>query len=163
VRPPPVTTRVARPSDAETMARTTALGFATYRSFGASGATPPPLGADSVRERLGRRDTWALLAFVAGEPAGHVALFPDWRREETAYLWQLFVRPAWWGSGLAATLHGAFVEEAVGRGFRTARLNTPAAHARARRFYERNGWVVSGPPEAWGGLVVAEYRCALPS
>lgn len=158
-----MTLRRARPADAATMARTTALGFETYRAFGGSGRAPVVLGGEAIRERLGSRSTWALLAEVAGEPAGHVALFPDWRRDDTAYLWQLFVRPAWWGSGLAATLHEAFVAEAVARGFRAARLNTPAAHARARRFYERRGWRVSGPPESWGGMTVAEYQCPLPS
>jgi GNAT superfamily N-acetyltransferase len=163
VRPLPVTTRRARPADAATMARTTALGFETYRAFGGSGRAPVVLGSDAMRERLRSRGTWAVLAEIAGEPAGHVAFFPDWRRDDTAYLWQLFVRPAWWGSGLAGALHEAFVAEAVARGFAAARLNTPAAHARARRFYERRGWCVSGPPEPWGGLVVAEYGCALPS
>jgi GNAT superfamily N-acetyltransferase len=163
VRSPPVTTRVARPADAEMMARTTALGFETYRAFGGSGRAPVVLGSEAIRERLRSRATWALLAEIAGEPAGHVAFFPDWRREDTAYLWQLFVRPAWWGSGLAADLHEAFVAEAVARGLREGRLNTPAAHARARRFYERRGWRASGPPEPWGGMAVAEYGCALPS
>ena len=74
---------------------------------------------------------------------------------------QLFVRPAWWGTGLAAGLHDAFLAEAAARGYRTARLHTPAGHARARRFYERRGWQVSGPPETWIDLPVIAYRRAL--
>ena len=158
-----MTTRPARPSDAETMARTTALGFATYRAFGGSGVTPPPLTADRVQTTLADRHTWALLAEVAGEPAGHVAFVRDWRRDDTAYLWQLFVRPAWWGTGLAGALHDAFMHEAVARGYGGARLNTPAGQARARRFYERRGWRVSGTTETWFDLPVVEYRCPLRS
>jgi GNAT superfamily N-acetyltransferase len=143
------------------MARTARLGFETYRSFVPAGWTPPPMRTDWVRELLGHRQTWALLAEVAGEPAGHVSLVRDWRREDTANLWQLFVRPAWWGSGLAARLHDAYVDEAVARGYRSGRLSTPAGQARARRFYERRGWRASAPPEPWAGLLVIEYRRAL--
>ena len=35
-----MTTRPARPADAATMARTTALEFETYRAFGGSGRAP---------------------------------------------------------------------------------------------------------------------------
>jgi len=49
------------------------------------------------------------------------------------------------------------------RGYRTARLHTPAGHARARRFYERRGWRVSAPPEMWLDLSVIEYRRPVPS
>ena len=71
-------------------------------------------------------------------------MFPDWQPGGGVYLWHLFTRPAWWGTGLAAGLHDAFLAEARARGYRTARLHTPAGHARARRFYERRGWRVSG-------------------
>ena len=76
---------------------------------------------------------WALLAEIAGEPAGHVALLPPRGDESrTAHLWQLFVRPAWLGSGLAGALHEAFEQRARERGHTQAALRTPAAHTRAR-------------------------------
>jgi GNAT superfamily N-acetyltransferase len=163
VRPPAVTTRVARPSDAPTMVRTAHLGIETYVAFAprAWTPTPPPFHTERVTETLRGRHTWALLAEVAGEPAAHVALFPDWLPGGAVCLWQLFVRPAWWGSGIASDLHEAFLAEARDRGYRDARLQTPAAHARARRFYERRGWRVSAPPETWMGLPVIEYRLRL--
>jgi diamine N-acetyltransferase len=161
VRPPAVTFRVARPSDAATMARTAHLGLDTYRAFAPAGwePVPPPFLVERMTETLGKRTSWALLAEVAGEPAAHVAMMRDWTSERTAYLWQLFVRPPWWGSGLADELHDAFIAEARERGFPEARLHTPARHARALRFYERRGWRPVGPPGTWiAGLPVLEHR-----
>ena len=165
MRPPAVTTRVARPSDAETIARTMHLGIETYTSFAPAGWTPrrPPHLVENLAEHLRSRHTWGLLADVAGEPAGHTLMFPDWQPGDGAYLSHLFTRPAWWGTGLAARLHDAFLAEVRDRGYRTARLHTPAGHARARRFYERRGWRVSAPPETWLDLPVIEYRCPVPS
>jgi hypothetical protein len=48
------------------------------------------------------------------------------------------------------------------RGFLRARLYTPSAHVRARRFYERRGWLAQD--ELWNPelkLVLAEYRLML--
>ena len=43
------------------------------------------------------------------------------------------------------------------------RLFTPAAHARARRFYEREGWAQHREPELdeGFGMEIVEYRRAL--
>jgi GNAT superfamily N-acetyltransferase len=156
--------RLAVPADAPTIARTMALGFDTYRAFGPIGWQPPQDMTALVAMRLATPGAWALLAEVAGEPAGHVGLLPDHGDEaRTAYLWQLFVRPPWWGTGLAGALHDAFVAEARARGYRQGALNTPAPHARARRFYERRGWRPDGPPgELWRfGIPVLGYRCRL--
>jgi GNAT superfamily N-acetyltransferase len=165
MRPLSVTTRLARPADAETMARSLHLGFATYRAFGPHAWEPPPFPneLEYARERLRSRHTWAMLAEIAGEPAGHVSMYPDDARDDTVYLWQLFVRPQWWGTGLAASLHDAFVAEARARGYRQGSLNTPAPHARARRFYERHGWRPDGPPgEMWDfGIPVVRLRLRL--
>jgi GNAT superfamily N-acetyltransferase len=165
VRSLPVTTRPARPSDAATMARTVLLGAQTYVAFAPASWQPvsPPNDVEMTTELLAKRDTWALLAEIAGEPAAHVSLFPYWQPGGAVYLWQLFVRPAWWGSGLAAGLHDAFLAEARERGYREARLHTPAGHARARRFYERRGWRATGSIVTWRGLPVAEYACRLQS
>jgi GNAT superfamily N-acetyltransferase len=80
-----------------------------------------------------------------------------------AHLWQLFVMPESWGSGVADRLHHAAVVEMADRGYSSARLYTPSAHARARRFYERNGWhAVGGRAHPGMGLDLAEYRRPLP-
>ena len=161
----PVTTRRARPSDAPDIARTVLLGAQTYVAFAPGGwmPVPPPNDVEMTTEMLAKRDTWALVAAIAGEPAAHVSLFPYWQPGGAVYLWQLFVRPVWWGTGLAAGLHDAFLAEARDRGYREARLHTPAGHARARRFYERRGWRTTGQVVSWRGLPVTEYRCRVPS
>ena len=44
------------------------------------------------------------------------------------------------------------------------RLYTPAGQARARRFYEREGFAAAGGPQDRGlGLPVIEYRRPLPT
>jgi len=165
VRSPPVRTRLGRPADAEAMSRSLHLGFDTYRSFAPAGWSAPPFPneLEFTREKLRSRHTWALLAELAGEPAGHVAMYPAERRDDTVYLWQLFVRPPWWGTGLAGMLHEAFLVEARARGYRQATLSTPAPHARARRFYERRGWrLEASPDELWSfGVPIARLRLTL--
>ena len=76
-----------------------------------------------------------------------------------AHFWQLFVRAPWWGTGLATELHAAAVAEAAHRGFAAMRLFTPAGQARARRFYEREGWTGGAPfDDDTFGMPLVEYR-----
>ena len=104
---------------------------------------------------------------TAAQSAGHVAFTQAREREEPrpdipglAHLWMLFVRPPWWGSGLAGRLNGLAVGEAAARGYAAIRLHTPAGNARARAFYEREGWSTDGAaiPEPLLGLDLVEYR-----
>ena len=107
------------------------------------GWRPPPhsLEIRSIRERLRADTTWCAMALDAeGEPAGHVGIThanererPHVRIEGRAHLWMLFVRPRWWGSGLAARLHTLGLEEAARQGYETIRLYTPVRRrSRAR-------------------------------
>jgi GNAT superfamily N-acetyltransferase len=101
--------------------------------------------------------------------AGQVTLLPAARANRPvdepglAHLRNLFVRADLWGSGLARTLHAAALDAARERGFSAMRLFSAAGQARARRFYEREGWQCVGEPwhEAGLGLDVVEYRRAL--
>jgi diamine N-acetyltransferase len=164
--------RTASPRDAAQIALVVEEGFQSYRSFAPAGWEPPVGNWDlnALRERLADPDVWCLLAESGGVPAGHVALLPaakhsSWPSSEPGLvqLWQLFVRSRWWGSGLATALHAEVLREAGGRGYRTMRLFTPVAQARARRFYEREGWEpVGGPVDAPGfGMPLAEFRRAI--
>lgn len=143
---PELTFREAGAGDAAEMAETVGIGFDTYRAFAPDGWEPPAFAVEvaAIRSRMIGHDAWALLARDAGDaPAGHVALLAD-PEPGTAYLWQLFLRPQHWGTGLADRLHAAFLEAARVRGYRRARLRTPLDQGRSRRFYERSGWETDG-------------------
>ena len=161
--------RPVRPADAETLAETVRLGFATFREWAGPAFDPPPdtLEAARIREGLERPSTWGLLALASDEPAGHVAITQARERAEPrpdipglAHFWMLFVRPRWWGSGLAERLNRLAVQEAARRGYAAMRLHTPAGNLRARAFYEREGWQAVGEPihEPLLGLDLVEYR-----
>lgn len=172
----PIVTRRAGPDDVEAMLENVLVGFESYVDFAPAGWIPPRLPDERERmlDLLDDGRTWAQLALIDGHPAGHVGMTParqrpagggaeGWRAQPVirgmVHLWQLFVRPQWWGAGVADVLHREFVAEAVHQGYERGRLYTPAAHIRARRFYERRGWHAQGEqlnPEL--GLAVAEYR-----
>jgi GNAT superfamily N-acetyltransferase len=165
--------RIAVPDDASALAVTTGLGFESYRSWAPEGWQPPPpaLEVRSIRERLRQASSWCAIAVDGdGEPAGHVGIShaaererPHARIPQRAHLWMLFVRPEWWGSGLAARLHMLGLEEAGRQGYETIRLYTPHGAARARVFYEREGWTLAPPAfaEPVLGLDLVEYRRVL--
>jgi GNAT superfamily N-acetyltransferase len=140
-----------------------------YRAWAPSGWTPPvATTAEQVAglaKALARPDVWCLLALDVPETIGHVALSlrtmedTDPAPVGTINLWQLFVRPAWQGRGVATQLMSAAVDEARARGSNHMRLWTPQGAARARRFYEREGWTLTGGihEETPFGLPVIEY------
>jgi GNAT superfamily N-acetyltransferase len=165
--------RVAVPDDALALAGTTRLGFDSYRSWAPENWQPPPhaLEVRSIRERLRQTTTWCAMAVEEdGTQAGHVGIThaaererPHVRMPGRAHLWMLFVSPPWWGTGLAVRLHGLGLEEAAREGYTSMRLYTPHGAARARAFYEREGWeLVSGAfAEPLLGLDLVEYRRGL--
>ena len=158
--------RPATDADLHEMTRTVAEGFDAYRSFAPPGWERPTDAVEEqrLRARFHAPDVWAVVAVQAdGEHAGHVSLLDDAEDSGAcAYLWQLFVRPAHRGSGLAVALHDAFLAAARERGYTSARLRTPAGQARARRFYEREGWTTDGRAELHPllGLDLVVYRRA---
>jgi GNAT superfamily N-acetyltransferase len=179
--PPTIITRRATTADVEAILAIVKTGFESYTTFAPPGWAPPDITDD--RERtvalLSEPTTWGLLALDDGRPVGHFAFTParrrtadeapgDWREREPipglAHLWQLFVLPEWWGSGVAARLHETGIAEMRARGYERARLFTPSGQARARQFYERRGWkpvVEQFNPEL--GLDLVEYHLELRS
>jgi predicted GNAT family N-acyltransferase len=67
------------------------------------------------------------------------------------------------GAEPASDLHRAALAAAGARGFTELRLFVAAGQARARRFYEREGWLAAGDPfdDPVPGLTMIEYRCTL--
>jgi GNAT superfamily N-acetyltransferase len=113
-----------------------------------------------MRARLDAPDTWAVIAEEAGGlVAGHAGFVPHAGHPGSAHLWQLFLRPPWWGTGLATDLLRRAVGAAVEQGYRRMRLYTPRDHARARAFYDREGFAHTGWEgyEEPIGLVLVEY------
>lgn len=167
--------RPATPADADALAATVSEGFETYRAFAPEGWEPPDrlelaIGI-AVRLRDADQRTWvAVDREDGGAVAGQVAYLPasSSRHPDSdpalAHLGQLFVRRRHWGTGLATRLLNVAIADATARGFTAMRLYTPAGQARARRFYEREGWSLHGKPmhEPSLGLVLVEYRRALP-
>src|SRR3954453_4984990 len=162
--------RVAVPDDALALAGATRLGFESYQAWAPEGRESPPRALEirSIRERLRAATTWCVMALEAsGEQAGHVGITHAAERERPhvrvpgrAHLWMLFVRPPWWGTGLATRLHRLSLEEAARQGYETMRLYTPAGAARARAFSEGEGWAVAARAfaEPLLGLDLVEYR-----
>jgi len=157
------TVRRATAADAEAMSETVAIGFDGYREFAPPGWRPPDVRSAHelarMRARLEAASTWARIAEDRGLTAGHVGFFPQAAVAASAHLWQLFLRPPWWGSGLAAELLHAALAAASGQGYRRMRFYTPRDHARARAFYEREGFASTGWEgyEEPIGLVLVEY------
>jgi len=162
----------ATADDAGPLAAVMAEGIGTYRSFGGERFTPPAAAeiAEGLAARLGRPHVWCQVARDGAAVAGYVSLLPAAQATRPSaepglmHFWMLFVRPPWWGSGLAGRLHADACAEAHARGFSALRLFTPAAQVRARAFYEREGWAVAGAPFAHDGMGIdmVEYRRALP-
>jgi len=155
-------------ADAEELADAMVRAFELYRPFAPPGWSLAPQAVERTRlaEQLAKPRGWCLVARSGGALAGHSSFVAAAAHSrpvqdpELAHLTALFVEPSHWGTGLATVLHGAALRAAAERGFSEMRLFTPTGQARARRFYEREGWTAWGPPELDEafGLELVEYR-----
>ena len=142
--------RATTQRDATILATLVAEGFATYREFAPPGWQPRPAYQEEAElsDRLGRGDVHGRLALTEdGAAAGFATWSPAVARDARpdripgrAHVSGLFVARPWWGSGLAAELLAWAVDGMRDSGFSEAQLWTPRDHARARAFYEREGW-----------------------
>jgi predicted N-acetyltransferase YhbS len=163
--------RAATLADAEARAQGVVDGVQGYRAFAPPEWAPPSLAAEiaHVRERLADDAVWCLVAEAGGEIVGQITVLPATRAGRPvdepglAHLSNIFVREDRWGSGLARSLLVKGVEAARGRGFAAMRLFGAVGQPRARRFYEREGWVATGDEfyDPVPDLVLLEYRRAL--
>jgi GNAT superfamily N-acetyltransferase len=166
-----LTFRAATVADAERLGHLVIEGFAGYRDFSPPDWEPPSLAEEIETQRglLAEETTWCRLAESGGRLVGQVTFMPATRSRVPvdepglAHLRNLFVDPEFWGTGVARELHAAAIAAARERGFARMRLFTPARHGRARRFYEREGWVQAGEEFHAAGpdMVLVEYRYTL--
>ncbi|MEP7068876.1 MAG: GNAT family N-acetyltransferase [Usitatibacter sp.] len=84
-----------------------------------------------------------ILARVAGEPAGCVALRP--LAPDEAEMKRLYVRPGCRGMGIGRTLAECVIDEARALGYRTLKLDTLPWMAEAQRMYGELGFVAAAP------------------
>jgi GNAT superfamily N-acetyltransferase len=160
--------RRALPGDAEALARGAVEGVAGYVAFAPHGWAPPELAAELAYTRalLADPDYHCFVAESGSAVVGQVTVVPAAKaarpveEPDLAHLRNLYVDREHWGTGVARALMGAAVEDAGARGFGALRLFVAEGQARARRFYEREGWRPAGPPffDAAPGLSMVEYR-----
>lgn len=163
--------RRATIADAEPLARGVLDGVEDYPSFAPPGWTAPSLDAEieHLRESLADEDVCCLIADSGGDVVGQITVLPAAGAPHPVddaslgHISNLFVRRDRWGAGLARDLHRAVLEAAGERGFTELRLFVAAGQARARRFYEREGWLPAGDPfdDPIPGLTMIEYRYTL--
>jgi GNAT superfamily N-acetyltransferase len=98
---------------------------------------------DSFRSGIEQRsdDARILVAECAGTIVGVATCVRD---GATCELRSLYVVPEAWGTGVARQLMEAALAAMRGRGAGEATLWVVDANARARRFYEREGWRLDG-------------------
>jgi GNAT superfamily N-acetyltransferase len=159
--------RPATIEDAHTIAEIVIEGDDTFATFAPPDWQRPSFESELAHARglFESSDRWVRVAEVGGEVVGYAAFIAAALTRMPAddpglaHLGRLFVRRAHWGRGVAAALHAAAITAASAEGFSAMRLFTPSLHARARRFYEREGWRAVGDlPENPLGLPLTEYR-----
>jgi len=99
----------------------------------------------SVFEQHQRGEALMLVAEVGGEASGQLWIDLQRRRAEGAgELWAVRVLPCLQGQGIATRLVAAAEQALRARGFRAAALTVEIDNPRARRLYERLGYVLDG-------------------
>lgn len=96
------------------------------------------------------QDGTDVVGVVSGQPVG----------EHSVELISMWVAPATRGTGVAGRLIGAVVEWAADQD-RTTYLMVRSDNIRARRSYERAGFVDTGVPEGWPADEPPEHRMEL--
>jgi GNAT superfamily N-acetyltransferase len=99
-----------------------------------------PFPDDVVRAEWEERLTGGVpvtVAVVDDDVVGTVSVRPP-------RLESLFVVPEQWGYGVGIQLHDAALQQIAEAGWLAAELDVMVDNERARRFYERRGWVPDG-------------------
>lgn len=105
-------------------------------------------------------DRVVFVAEEGGTIVGVAECEHDPHGEGRPWLHMLYLVPSIWGSGVAGALVDAALAEAHRAGRRAVWLEVVEAQARARRFYEREGWRLDEtlPPTSNGLFRLLHYR-----
>ena len=80
----------------------------------------------------------------------------------SAEVYGLYTHPDVWGGGAGGELLQHAAQDFTERGYEVVTLWVVEANARARRFYEKQGWVPEvGPDKPWFGAPQVRYRLEL--
>lgn len=122
-------------------------------------ARRPERASDLVAEREGRVTGWAALG-----PARDADLAARAGELAPGELFALYAAPELIGTGIGRLLLAAALERAGTSGFGTLSLWVVRGNVRARRFYERAGFLADGAEETYdvGGRPVPEVRYRRP-
>jgi ribosomal protein S18 acetylase RimI-like enzyme len=113
------------------------------------------------REWIPHAETEVFVAELDGELVGFVSVGPNWSSPDIGELYAIYVLPCAHGSGVGPALLEA-ATAALARGWDEAILWVATENPRARRFYERHGWVVDGERlDTIAGASVPETRYRL--
>jgi GNAT superfamily N-acetyltransferase len=166
--PEGIEVRRATGADVPLIVKVVESGILAYQEWAPHWSPVPP--SPEARQRLSGlwdddEKAWGLLAFAGDEPVGLVSLSVTTGADarvpapDTIYLWQMFVSSPWQGTGLAGALIDRLFEEARRRGYRRMVVWTAAGAAQARRFYEREGFELTGEedPDSSFGLPLVQY------
>jgi ribosomal protein S18 acetylase RimI-like enzyme len=127
--------------------------------------SPPPTVAELQAIwtiRLADPTAVAVLASRDGRPAGSVMARADPQFNEGQII-GLHVLPSLWSQGIGSALHDSAVAELSNAGYSAAGLWVIAANQRARRMYEKRGWVLRPRVEQNDhGVIEVRYRRDLP-
>lgn len=100
-----------------------------------------PFPRDQIRQRWLRELQDPAITCLVVQEAGHVVGFAAVRGEQFLHFGTV---PHMWGSGLAGIAHDDVLERCRLAGLGRVRLRVFQENLRARRFYERRGWLPTG-------------------
>lgn len=153
--------RPATLDDVPAICATVAEGVGSYAGWAPAGWSASSTAADPalLAERF---HVPGFFARVNADVTAHVASYPAFDEPGAVHLMHLFARPHRRGTGVAASLLALAVDDARRGGGHAVRLRTPSDNARGVRFYEREGFAVTGPAEDAGiGLPLVWMRRAV--
>jgi RimJ/RimL family protein N-acetyltransferase len=157
-----VAIRTTCPADAEALCALRVEGLRAHPT--AFVTTAAEALAEDWRKRAAEGNGEGLSAIFVAEAGGELVAMtgivasPRERLRHSAFIWGVYVRPAWRGGRLAERLVNAAVAWARGKGCTIVRLGVTAGNEAASRTYVRCGFEVYGRERASQVVEGVEYE-----